>query len=108
MTESTIPSADDFTTDWGHGVAPFPFVEDEGCNITGFGHQDKAKFAAEINRYDRVCNGDTGTVELDEDVWTAEHIGHVWVVLGEDGESLKRAEEGTPGAFPVTELWGQR
>jgi hypothetical protein len=104
---TTIPTADEFTTEWGDGVEPFPFVEDENCNITGFGHQDKAKFAAEINRYDRVCSGGA-VVELDDDEWEADHIGHTWVVLGDDGESLKRAEESAPGAFPVTELWGQR
>lgn len=106
---TTIPTANEFTTEWGDGVDPFPFVEDENCNITGYGHQDKAKFADEVNRYDRVCSDGIANRPLnDEDEWTAEHISHVWVVIGEDGESLRRADETTPGAFPVTELWGQR
>lgn len=85
----------------------FPFVEDENANITGYGHQDKAAFADQVNRYDEVCGGGVDP----EDRWTAEDITHLWAELREhaDGDwRLHKVPAGTPGAVPVTTLWGQR
>lgn len=110
-----------FTTQWDDSTT-FPFVEDENCNITGYGHQDKAMFAAEVNRYDEVCNGEPWP---EGDEWTADYIGHRWAVMDPDGDrfwvnvpaSDERVEHllppgivtaATPGAFPITTLWGQR
>lgn len=84
----------------------FPFVEDENCNITGHGHQDKAEFATAINQYDEVCNGEPYP---EDEHWTADDIGHAWVTLDPDNdERLRPCPEGTEGAIPVTTLWGQR
>lgn len=93
------------------GVPAFPFVEDENANITGLGHQDKAAFAAEVNRYEEWCGG-----WLDEDgnAWTAGDIAHGYAVLDEDGERLHTTLAGspvtqeTPKAIAITSLWGQR
>ncbi|MDF9718071.1 hypothetical protein INN71_02650 [Nocardioides sp. ChNu-153] len=98
------------TTDAG---VVYPFVEDEVCNVTGFGHQPKAAFAEAVNRWDRVVGG----VELADGNagWTAAHVSHKWALAFEDehfwnrdprtGEPITGA---TPGAFPITTLWGQR
>ena len=84
----------------------FPFVEDEDCNITGYGHQDKAEFARLVNEYDAVCGNEMpGGEEYDDS-----DVAHDWVVLNGDGESLRYRDvsESTPGAFPVTTMWGLR
>lgn len=107
MTETTaFDWATDLTTDWTEGVPKFPFVEDENANITGYGHQDKATFAAELNRYDAVTSGD----ELPEDEigWTADDIAHNWVVPNDDNETLRVVTSTTVCAIPVTTLWGAR
>jgi putative hydrolase of HD superfamily len=99
---------DYLTTDMGADAGGlFPFVEDENCNITGRGHQDKATFAAEVNRYDAYCNAEP--VEA-FDQWTASDVSHAWVrvrVLHDD-ERLHPCEPTDEGAFPVTTLWGAR
>lgn len=87
------------------GNTTFPFVEDENANITGYGHQDKAAFAAAVNAYDADCNG--GPIPED-DQWTADSIAHVWALPDADGERLHPVAEGTPGAIAVTALWGAR
>lgn len=97
--------ATDLTMDYAEGVERFPFTEDENGNITGYGHQDKATFAAEVNRYDEAANG----YPLDEDdQWTADHVYHDWVLLNEDDETLRAVTSTTAGAIPVTTLWGLR
>ena len=83
----------------------FPFVEDENGNITGSGHQDLAQFAAAVNEYDTLCND--GPFPPDEQ-WDADHIYHLWVTVDADGECVHPCDEDTPGAIPVTALWGQR
>ena len=83
----------------------YPFVEDEDANITGYGHQDKAAFAAAVNAYDADCNG--GPIP-DADQWTPDQFEHKWVTPDESGERLKAVPEGTPGAIPVTTLWMHR
>lgn len=83
----------------------FSFVEDENCNITGLGWRGKAEFAAEINRYDEVANGEPMS---EDDQWTADDITHHWAVLDADGERLLPSHEGHPAALKVTALWGAR
>lgn len=83
----------------------FPFVEDENCNITGYGHQDKAEFAAAINRYDEVCSGESYP---EDEQWDEGSIGHGWVTVDADGERLHPCPKDTEGAIPVTSMWGQR
>lgn len=104
-----IDWAAEFTTDMGvDGV--FPFVEDEQANITGFGHQSRAVFAAAVNRYDELGNG---APLADEDQWTADDITHRWAkplqdVNAGDDWRLMSVPKGAPDAIPVTTLWGQR
>jgi len=99
----------DWVMRWDSQSEPFPFFEDENANITGYGHQDKARFAAEINRYDALCNGKS---MADDEQWTEHDITHKWVV--ERGEYLATEVDGepvnaaTPGAIPITGLWGER
>ena len=100
----TPPTAADLS--FGQEVT-FPFIEDENCNITGYGHQDKAKFAALVNAYDVLVGGDIGE-------WTADDITHGYAVTSEDGERFwteldgEPVTEKTPGAWPYTALWGTR
>ncbi|WGL50659.1 hypothetical protein P5P86_11860 [Nocardioides sp. BP30] len=79
----------------------FPFVEDENGNITGDGHQDRAAFAAAVNRYEEAHPTGADPVEADD-------VAHQWVTVDEGGELLTACEESTPGAVAVTTLWGQR
>jgi len=83
----------------------FPFVEDENCNITGLGWQDKAEFAAEVNRYDEVAGGEP--IDPDEQ-WTADDISYHYAVLDPDGERLHQVGPDVQGAIKVTALWGLR
>lgn len=115
MTENpAAPQIDpaDWSMDFGSD-GKYPFTESESADITGLGHQDKAEFAAAVNRYDAAMNG--GPYPEDEQ-WDESYIAHRWAVLGEhlgepalfavvDGE---RVTEATPGAVAITTLWGQR
>lgn len=83
----------------------FPFTEDENCNITGYGHQNKTEFAAAINRYDEVCNGEPFP---EDEQFEDGDIGHAWVTIDADGEHLHACTSDTPGAIPVTTMWGVR
>ena len=89
----------------------FPFVEDENCNITGYGHQDKAKFAALVNAYDLLVGG----VDAEDAHWEAGDITHGYAVTSEDGERFhavwpngQLVTEGDASSWPFTALWGQR
>ena len=107
----------DWTMQMEEGGETFPFVEDEHANITGLGHQDKAEFAAAVNRYDTYCNGEPFP---EDEQWGADHIAHRWAVRGSDGETLwtkhptgtpqqgEPVTADTPGAIAITTLWGQR
>lgn len=107
MSDLAIDWSIELTMQWGDGHT-FPFVEDENANITGYGHRDRDWFAAQVNRYDAVCNG--GPFPESEQ-WTADYIDHKWAVPDHDpnGEWILRpCALGTPGAVPITTLWGQR
>lgn len=96
----------DWTMQLSEGGEVYPFVESDNADITGLGHQDKAEFAAAVNRYDAECNGDDWVDEADP--WTADYVGHAWVLVDRAAETLYWVDEGTPGATAVTTLWGQR
>lgn len=90
----------------------FPFVENDRCNITGFGHQDKAAFAAALCEYDRVASGE-GFTETDEPVWDKGDVVHTWAVRIDEETCVVelngvKVTETTPKAFPVTTVWGRR
>lgn len=108
---TTQLTADELTMTMADDVAPFPFIEDENANITGYGHQDKATFAAEVNRYDEYCNGEPYP---EAEQWTADHVGYAWVIPPEDEGPFRTVVDGvpvteaTPGAMPLTILWNQR
>jgi len=103
-------------TDWKKELrmpmtVEFPFVEDENCNITGYGHQDKRQFARYLTAYDFLVGG------IDPDYvghWTEHDVKHQWVVPDpEDDERLVRVPFGVdsvdvPDAIPVTTVWNQR
>lgn len=84
----------------------FPFTEDEDANLTGYGHQDKAEFADHVNRYDAALAGVDEVVE--DDRFEADHITHLWVTHNDLTEAFTIATPDTPGAIPVTTLWGAR
>lgn len=100
----------------------WPFFEDEDCNITGYGHQDKATFAAAVNEYDREVGGvdpsdavlDHRDVsygyavlktpsEVEEDYWT---FTWGYPVQGQSRPEPYTADH--PGAVPITTIWGVR
>lgn len=83
----------------------YPFVDDENANITGPGHQDRARFAEMVNDFDRYAGGlDEGEAAL-----TASDVAHLWVQVDPvSDERLLGAHEGEPGAFAVTAIWGVR
>lgn len=107
----TTPHADYLNpTAWKTTATPggesFPFCEAENGDITGLGHQDRAAFADAIYRFELECGQD----ELPEDDrFGPDDITHAWVTIDvDDDEILHPVDEGTPGAFAVTGLWGQR
>lgn len=104
MTEGQWREA--LTSDMGDD-GTYPFAEDDNCNITGYGHQDPATFAEHVNRFDITVGG----VDPDDATFDAGDVVHRWVesIVDEHGQDWCRAvPEGTPGAFPVTTLWGHR
>lgn len=101
---TTSELAVSLTMDMCAGNAPYPFTEDENANITGYGHQDPATFAAEINRFEvEVCEEDPD----DLTDWT-DRVFQTYVYLDDDGERLHQCASTDLGAFPVTVLWGAR
>jgi len=97
-------TVEDFKTVWDENTT-FLFYEDEdasGCY--GFGHQDKASFAASVNEYDQLCGND---VPLD-DQYTAADVIHCWAVLQDprNPEGMRFSWHGvdsmTLGSWPLT------
>jgi hypothetical protein len=83
----------------------FPFFEDEnGDGVYGYGHADKAEFAAKVNEYDAHCNGEP----LDEG-YTDANVAHTWAVAyrptnDPDGDwrFTRAVADSDEGAFPMT------
>ena len=98
-------AASEFTM-WYDDTLWLPFVEDEDCNITGPGHQDKSIFADLVNNYDAHASG-----EPVDTPWTAKDISHGYGVLFENEYNelyFLRAKKDDEGAIPITTLWGAR
>lgn len=106
MTEKTLPplTAEDMQTPWDNGKT-YPFVESEDAVIMGYGHPDRAEFAAQVTDYDR--SNDPKWAEVTdpadiEQVWAL----HMPMPSGEeeDGWWIKWSDvdANTPGAFPVS------
>jgi hypothetical protein len=74
MTDTTIiVTAKDFEVRWD-AEHTFAFFEDEQADwLMGFGHIDKAEFAAQVNEYDRICNGEPIDPPYDESA-----VSHVY------------------------------
>lgn len=98
-TTKLIDLPDDLTF-WYDETHWFPFIEDEDCNITGPGHQDKEVFAAAVRSYDRLCGVEDGGAD------TASDVTHQWVIPR--GERLIPCTEASPESIPVTTIWGAR
>lgn len=83
----------------------FPFTEDEHGHITGYGHQDPDRFAAAINRYDKLVGNPDNEI-------TADHVTHTYITVADDGENLRiiapPGRPGDPTPTPVTTVWGVR
>lgn len=108
MTQQTQADPSTFAL-FGGGGHRYPFTIDEDDNVTGYGHQPGEVFAAELDRWD----DENDTVVFDPDGRATWDVAHTWVVL--DGELLLTStpDRGvvtadTPGAIPVTTVWGQR
>lgn len=84
----------------------YPFTESESADITGPGHQDPAVFVAAVCAYDKACGGPGD----DPNQHHVNDVGHRWALFEGDPDepSLRLVPEGTPGAVPVTTIWGIR
>lgn len=104
--QTAIDWSTDLTTQLEEGGETYPFTEDENGNVTGYGHQDKAAFAAAINRYDEEATGEP--LADPDDAWEADDINHQWVTFDDRTELFTVATQDAPGAFAITTLWGAR
>ncbi|MCV7286106.1 hypothetical protein H7J87_12275 [Mycolicibacterium wolinskyi] len=79
-----------------------PFIEDEfGNGVYGYGHWDKAEFAAAVNEYDRRHGAD----HADDEERTASDVAHAWAVVTDPDTQRFTWSDVTaesPNAFPVT------
>lgn len=80
----------------------YPFFETENADwVIGYGHGDKAAFAAAVDDYDRYA----GELDLDETGYTADEVAHLWAVVDDkDAERItwRDVTAETPGAFPIS------
>jgi hypothetical protein len=85
----------------------FPFFEDENADgVYGYGHTDKADFAARVTEYDTICNGEPA-----DDGYTESDVHHTWAVAYNPGDGpsdewrfTRAVAAGTEGAFPMTAI----
>lgn len=96
------------------------FFEDEDANITGYGHQDKATFAAAVNEYDRHMGADAeghehdhrdvtyGYAVINASECEPEYWTYTWgyPVQGQARPEPYTADD--PGVVPITMIWGVR
>ncbi|WP_131827804.1 hypothetical protein [Mycolicibacterium fortuitum] len=95
-------TATDFQMHDHVGERILPFIEDENGNgVYGYGHWDKAQFAAAVNDYFQLRWPD-----LDAEDWlTAGDVTHVWAVVTNPQTqrfSWDNVTADNPNAFPVT------
>lgn len=95
--ETAAPlTADDFTTVYDESHT-FPFIEDENANgVYGFGHTDRAEFAAAVNEYDRYSSGDDDLIP-----YAAEDVRRGYAVAMSD-ERFRFVTADVDGAVPIT------
>lgn len=101
-------AAKEFTM-WFTETMWLPFVEDENCNITGPGHQNKEAFIQMVNDYDREAAGDLDRAE--QEILTSEVVSHAYGMLFENESGdlwCKPTASHDPGAVPITTVWGVR
>lgn len=104
----TEPDAARELTCWYDSTLWLPFVESDTADVTGPGHQDKRAFCAAVHQIDRAhWHEIEGSQPSEHD---PAEVAHVWALVEErDGEVFVRlADEMTPGALPVTTIWGVR
>lgn len=101
---------DDFETQYDDDHK-FPFFEDENGNwVIGYGHTDRAEFAAGVNEYDALANAGTMFSELRP--YTSDDVVHAYAIATKPGDSPADPEywslnwhevtDKTRGSFPVT------
>jgi hypothetical protein len=85
----------------------YPFFEDENADgVYGYGHTDKAEFAAAVNAYDDYASGEPA-----EDFYTETAVSHTWAVAYSPGDGpadewrfTRAVTADTEGAFPMTTI----
>lgn len=76
----------------------FALVEDEDASgVYGYGHRDKAEFAALVNDYDQYCGGDGSSCYTESDV------AHSFAFPVSD-ERFRFCGPDRPGAVPITRV----
>jgi hypothetical protein len=86
----------------------FPFFEDENAaGVYGYGHTDRAVFAAAVNDYDDLCNGGELTVHY-EPADVTHHWGVAYIPNPAHPDvwrfTWRGITEATPHAFPFTKV----
>lgn len=103
----TQNEAAEHMTMWWDTTLWIPFVESENCDITGPGHQDPKAFARAVTHYDRTASADQRIEKTDP-----ADVTHRWILakhLGDPDEWWAQpVTSDTPGAIPVTTIWGVR
>lgn len=103
----TQNEAAEYMTMWWDTTLWLPFVESENCDITGPGHQDPKAFARAVTHYDRTASADPKATKTDP-----ADVKHRWILakhLGDPDQWWAQAvPANTPGAIPVTTIWGVR
>lgn len=104
MEIATSLTATNFQT--AYGDRTFPFMEDgDGSRYYGYGHQDRATFAAALDEYFRLVDppevhdpvGPGGARHVYAVVTDAEGRGFEW-----RNEDVGYVSAQTPGSFPLT------
>jgi hypothetical protein len=104
--EPMYATAVDFQTVWDKDTT-FPFFEDEDAyGVYGFGHQDKATYAALVNDFDARC---CGYEVAEDDKYTAADVIHCWAVVVRPHEdqlqfSWAGVSSMTLGSWPLTRI----
>lgn len=100
-------TAQDFDTVWD-SEHTFPFFEDEdAAGVYGFGHIDKATFAAQVNQCDVLAMGESLASGIG---YTESDVIHCWAVLTSPREddgvrfSWRGVDSRTLGSWPLTRI----
>lgn len=89
-------------TTWWNVKVWLPFYESEdGGNFIGPGHQDPSAFCSYVNYYSETLLG-----QDPDEVPRAlvDDVKHEWALV--EDERLNLVDDTTPGAIPVTTIWG--